>query len=74
MLLTEQEKKKFTEYLEQEIISADLMVEQMGKMRVPQQLIMENKALANACRIVRNRINSGESFSVGGKHGDKPQG
>lgn len=71
MLLTEQEKKKFTEYLEQEIMSANMLVEQMEKMRVPQQLVMENKALASACRIVRNRINSGESFSVGGKHGDQ---
>lgn len=68
MLLTEQEKQKFTEYLHTEKVSAELMVEQMEKMKVPTQLIMENKALASACNILLRRINSGESFSVkGGK-------
>ena len=61
MLLSDQERKRFIEYLEVEVYSAEGIVTQMEKLPgVPKQLIEQNQRLAAACKVLIKQLGSGE--------------
>ncbi len=65
ILLTDAEKKRFLEYLEVEEFAARGLVEQMKKIGAPQAFIAQNNVLALACRVLIDRLSSGERISTG---------
>ncbi len=65
MILTDPERKRFLEYLEIEAYSSEQLVEQMKKIAVPGELLKQNQVLALACRVLIDRLRSGESVTTG---------
>lgn len=64
-LLTDQEKRRFSDWLELQIYSGTQMVEQFEKLRVPPELIKRERVNIAAFQLVLRYINSGETVQVG---------
>ena len=64
MILTNAERKRFLEYLEAEAYSSEQLVEQMKKIAVPGELLKQNQVLVLACRVLIDRLRSGESMTM----------
>ena len=72
MLLTDEERIRFADYLERDASSNDGMAKQLeGNDRLPDAiritLVKQKRTLAMAQMIVAKELRSAESFSVGGK-------
>lgn len=66
MLLENEDKAKFIQYLESEIQSCQGMIEQYEKMggSAMQTLIKRDKQMTAACIIILNHLRSGESLTI----------
>lgn len=77
MLLSDEERKKFLEYLENYANSTKLLLEQVDKLKMPQpikdQITSKHKQEIAACIVIILHLRSAESFSIGGQsHGPPP--
>lgn len=64
-LLTDEERGRFSAYLEQVAWSNEGIVRQMVEIAVPEELIARLRAEAKACRLVSEMLRSTTSFSFG---------
>jgi len=67
-LLTDEEKHRFSQWLQLQIDSCKQMGEQMAKMGGPvgAELVKRERAKAAAFTLVYREINSGETMEIGG--------
>lgn len=72
MLLTDDERLRFTEYLDLESESAKGIAEQMEKLAGPagQVLAKQERLYAAAARLIADRLRSTDSFVVSGPRGE----
>lgn len=68
MLLTDEEKRRFAEYLRAEIMSAEEILKATESASFPQivkeQAMKRERMLILGCKIVLDRITSGEAYSI----------
>jgi hypothetical protein len=65
LLLTDAERQRFAEWLENEATTAKALIEQMEKLGVPAPLIAREKAEAGAALLIARRLRTTESYSIG---------
>ncbi len=65
MLLTDEERKRFVEYLNSEIRSSGSIIEQAEKINLPNILILGYKRDVLAMITIRNRLQNVEVQSIG---------
>lgn len=68
LLLTDEERQRFAEWLEMEARSAAAMAQQLGKVgpAVGEALSRKERLYAAAATLIARRLRETESFSVGG--------
>lgn len=65
MLLSDEERKKFADWLENEAATANSMIEQMKKLNLPDAIMQREKAEAAAALIIARKLRGTESMSIG---------
>lgn len=64
MLLTDAERQRFAQYLEEEAHTDEAMADQMEQVRVPEVLVKKLRMEAAAARIIAAKLRSIESMSI----------
>lgn len=70
MLLTNEERQRFADYLEMDAESGEQLAAQMDKMKNPitDQLAKQHRIEAQAARIVARRLRAAQDMTIGRDH------